>query len=223
MGYIPYYLLLFAASYALRYPWLLATVAVVWLVRRWLPDPVLFFRHAGHVAQLHRDIRANRDNVTARRDLAKIWLTKRRPRRALVLLAEARQRDPESAELLLLTGIAQLESGRAEAALPLLVDAAARNERQQYGLAYLMAGRALAKLRRWPDAEDALGRYVAIHSSSVEAHVRLACVRRQLKDSAGAKASLRDAVDTFASVPGFRRRAELGWYLRAQLMRVGLA
>ena len=223
MGYIPYYLLLFVASYALRYPWLLATAAIVWLVRRWLPDPVLFFRHAGHVARLRRDIRANRDNVTARRDLANIWLTKRRPRRALPLLEEARQRDPESAELLLLTGIAQLESGHAEAALPLIIDAAARNERQQYGLAYLMAGRALVKLRRWSDAEDALGRYVAINSSSVEAHVRLACVRRRLQDSAGAKTSLRDAVETFASVPGFRRRAELGWYLRAQLMRVGLA
>src|ERR1700744_1298531 len=97
MGYLPYYLLLFAASYALRYPWLLGTVAVVWLVRRWLPDPVLFFRHPRH--------------LPAPRDLAKICLTKRRPRRALALLEEARQRDPESAELLLLTGIAQLEAG----------------------------------------------------------------------------------------------------------------
>ena len=223
MGYLAYYVLLFGLSYALRYPWLLAAVAVVWLVKRWLPDPLLFLRHAGHVSRLRRDIRANRDNVTARRDLAKIWLTKRRPRRALVLLEEARQRDPESAELLLLTGIAQLESGHADLALPLLIDAAARNERQQYGLAYLMAGRALAKLHRWPDAEDALGRYVAIHSSSVEGHVRLAVVRRELKDSAGAKASLHDALETFAAVPGFRRRAEIGWYLRAQLMRVNLA
>ena len=82
MGYLAYYVLLFGLSYALRYPWLLAAVAVVWLVKRWLPDPLLFLRHAGHVSRLRRDIRANRDNVTARRDLAKIWLTKRRPRRS---------------------------------------------------------------------------------------------------------------------------------------------
>jgi tetratricopeptide (TPR) repeat protein len=223
MGYLAYYLALFGLSYALRYPWLMAAAAVVWLVQRWLPDPLLFFRHAGHVGRLRRDIGANRDNVTARRDLAKIWLAKKRPRRALKLLDEARQRDPESPELLLLTGIAQLESGHPDQALPLLIDAAARNERQQYGLAYLMAGRALAKLRRWHDAEDALGRYIAIHTSSVEARVRLAIVRRELRERDGAKASLRDAIETFAAVPGFRRRAELGWYLRAQLMRVGLA
>jgi tetratricopeptide (TPR) repeat protein len=223
MGYLAYYLLLFGLGYALRYPWLIGAAALVWLTRRWLPDPVLFFRHAGHVRRLQREIRANRDNVTARRDLAKIWLTKKRPRRALALLDEARQRDPESPELLLLAGTARLEAGQAETALPLLIDAAARNERQQYGLAYLMAGRALAKLGRWADAEDALGRYVVIHSSSVEARVRLASVRRELDDRAGAKASLRDAIETFAVVPGFRRRAELGWYLRARLMTVGLA
>src|SRR6266545_3954571 len=174
MGYWPYYLALFASSYALRYPWLAAGAVLVWLARRWLPDPYLFFRHAGHVHRLKREIRANRDNVTARRDLAKIWLAKRRPRRAIPLLDEARQRDPESAELLLLSGTARLEAGRAEEALPLLIEAAARNQRQQYGRAYLVAARALDKLGRFDDAEDALVRYAAIHSSSVEARVRLA-------------------------------------------------
>jgi tetratricopeptide (TPR) repeat protein len=223
MGYWTYYLLLFGASYLLRYPWLLAAAAVVWLARRWLPDPYLYFRHAGHVARLKRDIRQNADNVTARRDLAKIWLTKRRPRKAIPLLDEARRRDPDSAELALLAGTARLEAGRAEEALPLLVEAATKNERQQYGQAYLVAGRALAKLARWAEAEDAFGRYLAINSSSVEGRVRLACVRRELKDSTGARAAMREALDTFADVPRYRRRAELKWYLRARLMTVGLA
>ena len=48
MGYLAYYLLLFGASWALRYPYLLVAVVVVWLSRRWLPDPYLYLKHAGH-------------------------------------------------------------------------------------------------------------------------------------------------------------------------------
>ena len=223
MGYLAYYLFLFGASYALRYPYLLAAVVVVWLCKRWLPDPYLFFKHAGHVRRLRADIAHNADNVTARRDLAKIWLTKRRPRRAIKLLEEARRRDHESAELPFLLGKALYEAGRAEESLPLLVEAASKNEKQMYGEAFLVAGKALRTLGRFAEAEDALARYGAINHSSVEGRVLLACVKRELKDVAGAKAAMHEALDTFAAVPGFRRRAELKWYLRARLMTVGLA
>lgn len=223
MGYLAYYLVVFGASYALRYPYLLGAVAVVWLLRRRLPDPYLYFKHAGHVRRLKAEIAHNADNVTARRDLAKIWLAKKRPRRAIVLLEAARKRDRESAELPLLLGKALLAAGRADEALPLLVEAAGKSERQMYGEAYVVAGKALRKLGRFAEAEDAFARYLAINSSSVEGRVLLACVKRELKDAAGAKAATREALETFAQVPRFRRRAELLWYVRARLMTVGLA
>jgi tetratricopeptide (TPR) repeat protein len=223
MGYLAYYLFFFVASYALRYPYLLAAVVVVWLCRRWLPDPYLFFKHAGHVRRLRGEIAHNPENVTARRDLAKIWLAKKRPRRAIPLLVEARRRDRDSAELPLLLGTALYQAGRADEALPLLVEAAGKNERQMYGEAFLVAGKALRTLGRFAEAEDAFARYLAINSSSVEGRVLLACVKRELKDADGARAATREALDTFAQVPRFRRRAELKWYLRARLMTVGLA
>ncbi|MDB4969150.1 MAG: hypothetical protein JWN44_4839 [Myxococcales bacterium] len=223
MGYLAYYLFFFAASWALRYPYLLLAAVGVWLFRRWLPDPYLFFKHAGHVRRLRAEIKQNADNVTARRDLAKVWIEKKRPRRAIPLLEQARQRDHESAELPFLLGKALFMAGRGEESLPLLVEAAGRNEKQRYGEAYLVAGKALAKLGRWAEAEDAFTRYVTIHSSSVEGQVLLACVRRELKDVAGAKQAMREALETFAQVPRFRRRAELKWYLRARLMTLGLA
>src|SRR5262245_25734761 len=104
MGYLPYYLIWIFAGYFLRYPWLLVGIAVVWVVRRWLPDPYLFFKHAGHVRRLKQQIAQNPDNATARRDLAKIWLEKRRPKRAIPLVREALRRDPESEELHFLLG-----------------------------------------------------------------------------------------------------------------------
>jgi tetratricopeptide (TPR) repeat protein len=175
------------------------------------------------VRSLKQQIAQNSENVTARRDLAKVWLEKRRPKRALKLIEEARRRDGESAELAFLHGKALFMSGRAEEALEPLVLAASKDERFQYGDAYLVAGCALYKLGRFAEAEDAFARMLAINSSTVEGRVRLACARRELKDAAGTKAAIRDALDTFSHVPRFRQRKELKWYLRARLMTVGLA
>jgi predicted Zn-dependent protease len=223
MGYFLYYLIPIALSYALRYPYLLLAAVAIFFVRRWLPDPYLWLKHAGRVRNLKAQIAQNQDNVTARRDLAKILLEKRRPRRALKLLEEARRRDPDNVELAFLQGKALLLSGRAEEALAPLVQAAHANEKFQYGDAYLIAGRALYALNRNAEAEDAFARYVSINSSTVEGRVRLACARRELRDAAGFKAATREALETFAHVPRFRQRKELIWYLRARLMTVGLA
>jgi predicted Zn-dependent protease len=175
MGYLAYYLFFFVASWALRYPYLLLAAVAVWLCRRWLPDPYLYFKHAGHVRRLKAEIKQNSDNVTARRDLAKIWIEKKRPRRAVPLLEAARRRDGDSAELPFLLGKALWLARRYEEALPPLVEAAQRHEKQSYGEAYLVAGRALTKLGRWAEAEDAFVRYLAINSSSVQGRVLLAC------------------------------------------------
>jgi tetratricopeptide (TPR) repeat protein len=223
MGYLLYYLVPMVAAYALRYPWLLLGAAGLFVLRRWLPDPYLWLKHARRVRSLKAQIAENADNVTARRDLAKVWLEKRRPRRALKLLEEARRRDGGNVELMFLQGKALLLSGRAEEALPPLVEAAHTNERFQYGDAYLVAGRALYVLGRNAEAEDAFARYVSINSSTVEGRVRLACARRELRDADGARATTREALETFAHLPRFRRRQELMWYLRARLMTVGLA
>jgi predicted Zn-dependent protease len=228
MGYLPYFLALWAfqyvAGYAFSYPLLIVAAAAVLLARRmrWLPDPYLWLKHARRVGRLKAEISQNPDNVTSRRDLARIWLEKGRPRRAITVLEEARRREPDSPELAFLLGKAHLMAGKAEKSLEFLVESAHKNEKFHYGEAYLLAGRALLELRRAPEAEDALDRYLAINTSSVEGHVLLALARREQKDKAGADKAMREALDTFAHVPRFRRRAELRWWLRANLMRVGL-
>jgi tetratricopeptide (TPR) repeat protein len=225
MGYLPYYLFWIFAGTLTRYPWLIAGVAIVWGLKRlrWLPDPYLFFKHLGRVRNLKQQIAQNPENATARRDLAKIWLEKKRPKRAIKLLEEARRRDPESAELAFLLGKALLLAKRPAEALDPLVESASKNEKLQYGEAYLVAGCALYALARNAEAEDAFARYIAINSSTVEGRVRLACARREQKDAAGAKQATREALETFSHVPRYRQRKEFFWYLRARLMTVGLA
>src|SRR5207245_1189863 len=107
-------------------------------------------------------------------------------RRAIGLLEEARRREPDSSELAFLLGKAQLLAGKAEQSLPFLVESAHKNEKFHYGEAYLLAGRALIDLRRDAEAEDALARYLAINTSSVEGRVLLAMARREQGDKVGA-------------------------------------
>ena len=131
------------------------------------------------VRSLQADIDTNASNATARRDLAKIWLEKHRPRRALPLLEQAIARDPDSIELLYLSGVAHLLAGDHEKAVEALVTVTHREPNFQYGEAYLRAADALMALGRWDDAADALERYVKINSSSVEgATSGCACARR---------------------------------------------
>src|SRR5262245_13078887 len=84
------------------HPSLLLIAVVALLCRRWLPDPYLFFKYSGRIRSLRADIASNPDNVVARRELAGIYLEKRRPRAAIALIDQALARDAGSAELLYL-------------------------------------------------------------------------------------------------------------------------
>lgn len=220
MGYLTYYLAMMLLSYAADQPLLLVGVVAVYLLRGYLPDPVLIARTWGRIRTLSAQVAANPANTTARRDLAVIWIERRRPRRALSLLDEARKRHPEDAELLYLTGLARLRSGDAAGAIDPVVKAVELDPRVRFGEPYLVAAEALLDLKRLEEAEDALDRYTDVNSSSLQGWVRLAEVRSLRGDKAGAKAALEEALSTWRQVPGFRRRGELGWWLRAQWRRV---
>lgn len=220
MGYWTYYLAWVLLSYAMQEPWLMAGVVVFFVLRRFLPDPVVLARTWGRIRSLDAQISANPANVTARRDLALIWLERMRPRRALELLDEARKRHPDDAELLYLTGLARLRSGDAAGALEPLVKAVEIDPRVRFGEPYLVAAEALAALGKLEEAEDALDRYTDVSSSSLQGWVRLADVRRRRGDKKGAGEALNEAIATWKQVPGYRRRGELGWLLRAYWARL---
>lgn len=220
MGFFSYYLAFILLAWLLRYPWLLAGVVVFFLLRRFIPDPVVWARTQRRLSRLRAEISANPANVVARRDLARTMLERRRPRRALALLDEARARTPDDPELLLLTGLARQRAGDHEGALAPLVRAVEVNPKVGYGEAYRVAGDALRALGRLEEAEDAYERFTRWNTSSMEGWLKLSRVRRRRGDAAGARAAIDEAVRTWQQLPGFQRRRQLGWWLRASLARL---
>lgn len=220
MGYFAYYLAMMLLAFVLQRPPLLLGIVVFLILRPFLPDPVVLVRTWGRIRALTRQVEANPANVTARRDLAMVWLERMRPSRALELLLEADKRDPDNAEILYLMGLARLRSGDPAGALEPLVRAVEIDPRVRFGEPYLVAGQALLKLRRHAEAEDSLERYVSANSSSVEGYYLLAKARGELSDRPGAKKALAEARSTFWHLPGRKKREQLGFWALALLASI---
>jgi tetratricopeptide (TPR) repeat protein len=200
------------------HPSVLILIVVVFVARRWLPDPILYFRHAGRVNSLQQQVELNPANATARAQLAEIWLAKRRPRRAIPLLQQALQRDEKSAELRYLLGVAFVRAGKPSEALEPLAAALAADPKLRYGSAYLAIGDALAAVGRNEEAIEAYQRFIKINTSSLEGYCKLARVLRRSGDTAGADKTCREAVDTYRVLPRYQRRKQFGWWLRAKFI-----
>lgn len=223
MGYYwLYYLGILGAYWLIDHPAVLVGLGALILLRRWIPDPWIVLRTFGRIRALRAQIAANPANVTARRDLARIYLERLRPGAALRLVDEARERDQSSAELLFLRGLALHRTGEHEAALGPLVEAVQIDDRVGFGDTYKVAGDALSKLGRHHEAIDAYDRFLDKNSSSIEGHVKLALAHHRAGEAAEAKESLREASRTWSAIPGYTKRKQLGWMARALLCRLWL-
>ncbi|MFI5302430.1 MAG: tetratricopeptide repeat protein [Polyangiales bacterium] len=202
-------------------PYLLVIVPIAIVLRPWLPDPVLWVRTSGRIRALERQVLVNPANITARRDLAKLWLARRRGKKALKVVDEALARDATSAELHFLRGLALQRVGDLDGAIPEFAEAVNLDPRFGYGEPYLRCGEVLMAQQRWEDAEDALERFVDIHVSNVEGWYKLARVRQLRGDRVGARKALMEARSGYRFARGAYRRRYLGWYLRAVVRSVG--
>jgi len=199
----------------LEHPAFLAVVAVGLVARPWLPDPLLYLRYMARTRRLESEIRVNRANITARRDLSLIWLEKRRAKRALPLVEEALAQDANSLQLLQLRGVCLLQLRRYEEAVSCFVDVVQRDPRHGFGEPYLRAADALIALKRWDDAEDALEHFVTENRSSVEGQYKRALVARGRGDRPAFKQNLREARNLYREVPRYQQRRQFSWYVRA--------
>ena len=217
MGYWIYYLLMGLAWYALEHPLVLVPLVLFFLFRRFIPDPWVFTRTFARSRRLRAQIRTNPANVTARRDLAMVYLERLRPKKAMEAIEPAVERDPNNAEIRYLLGLAQLRSGKREKALESLIQAAVLDPRVRFGDSYRAAGDALMSLKRYEDAIDAYERFVDVNSSSVEGWTKLSRAHREHGADEASDKALREAKKTWSVLPSYKRRQEWRWYLRCQL------
>lgn len=217
-----YYLGWILLSYLLRQPWLLLGLLVLLLFSRFLPSPNALVGLLGRARRLRAQVEINRANITARRDLAVIYLEGRRARSAIPLLEEGLALSPNDAELLYLLGLALDRAGRHEESLPRLVRAIEIDARVRYGLPYVAAGDALAALGRWEEALDAYERYLGTNTSDVSAYTRLARARARTGDAKGARDTLTEGIRTWGVLPSSMKRRQFGRYIRAHLARVSV-
>lgn len=221
-SFFAYYLAWVLLSYLLRTPWLLLGIVVVVLLRRFIPSPAALFRLLGRAKGLRALVEVNRSNVTARRDLAVLYLDGVRARSAVPLLEEGLALSPDDAELLYLYGLALHRSGRHEDALAPLVRSVEIDARVRYGLPYLAAGDALAALKRWDAALDAYEHYIAGNGSDVAAYTRLARAHARTGDRKAAREMLYEGIRTYGLLPKSMKRRQFRHYLAAQRARVTL-
>jgi len=222
VGYLGYYAAWVLLSYGLRQPWLLAGIIGFYLLRRFIPTPGALFGGAGKVGRLRRQVELNRANVTARRDLATIYLNLLRPRRAFDLLEEGLALSPGDAELTYLSAVALHKLGRHEEALARLLAAIDKDSRLRQGHPYFVAGETLLALGRFDDATDAFDRYLDFNSSDVAAHTLQARAYAGAKNASEAKRWLSAGITTWYGLPGAHKRKQFGAYLAAQWAKVSV-
>lgn len=200
---------------AFAHPWLIGLVVVGFFAQRFLPDPWTWLRTSRRARSLRVAVDVNAENAQARRDLAMLLLERRRPKQAVKLLEEAARREPDSAEVSYLQGVALLGAGDAAGAIPKLDFAVRKEPKLRYGDPFLKAGEAYLRLDKTDEALVCLEKFTAMNGSSIEGWVRLAQARGRKGDVAGKRAALDEAARTFAQLPAFQRRRQWGWRLKA--------
>ncbi len=218
-----------------RNPLLLAVILAFFILRPWLPDPVVLSSTLTRIGSLKSQVRLNPANVPARVHLAQAYLDLLRPRAALEHLTAARTRDGKNVDVAYLRGLAHLRIGDDESALSSFAEAlgidpdsgepmsskrAGKVTHARIGDVYLATATALERMQRWPQAEEALLASTGCNSSAIEPLLRIARIRRNQGDREGAWEAVQDAKRTWESLPSYTRRSQLSWGARLTLARL---
>lgn len=174
------------------------------------------FRLRSRENRLRRELRMNPHDTSAKHELARILLERRRYAAAEPLLRDVLAVKEESADARCELGLALLKTGRPDEGERLLLEALEADPRAKYGEPYLYLGEALAD-RRPQDAARYMEQFREVHSSSCEGYYRLGQLYRGLNRLVEAKEAYREAVDVYRMLPKYKRRQERRWAFLAWL------
>jgi tetratricopeptide (TPR) repeat protein len=181
-----------------------------------LPNIWRPFQLRRRASRLRIDLHANPHNTSAKLDLARILIERKKYQEALPYLEQTLPIMQESADVHYEIGLCQLKLGRIAKGESFMLKAIELNPRVKYGEAYLRLGEALAPLDP-KRAAQFIEQFRDLHSSSVEAYYRLGQLYQQLGRQEDAKRAYREALDIYRGLPRYSRRQQRRWAWLARM------
>ncbi|TXK86196.1 tetratricopeptide repeat protein [Paenibacillus sp. N3.4] len=198
---------------------LLILVVVLYLLdRRFVgltPNILKPFQLNRRTSRLRSDLHANPHNISAKLELARILLERKKFSEALPLLEQSLHVMEDSADVHYEIGLCYLKLGDLAKGEAFMLKAVDMNPRVKYGEAFLRLGEAMAAVS--PEkAVSYMERFRDLQSSSVEAYYRLGQLYQQLNRKEDAKRAYREALDIYKGLPRYSRRQQRRWALLAR-------
>lgn len=214
--------LFFILTYLLGNPILaiIILLALIYFVdRRYVglfPSLVKPFQRSRQIGRLRQSIRINPHDTSAKHELARLYMERKKYNDALELMREVQPILRESSDVLAAMGICMLKLQQLEQGEQLILQAVERNPRVMYGEPYLQLGEALA--RHQPDrAIHYIEQFRTIHSSSCLGFYRLGQAYEQIGRGQDAAQAYRETIELYRALPKYKRKQERKWYVLALL------
>lgn len=194
-------------------------VILYFLERRFIGlSPSLFrpFRRRSAINRQRRQIQMSPHDVSAKTELARLYLEGKKYREANEILGEIESRMEHSAEYWSDLGLSELGLGRLQEGEQAMLKALEISPRVKYGIPYLRLGEAFAE----SDPSKAikyLEEFKTVHSSSCEAYYRLGLVYEKMGRKEEAKSAFQECRTIYRALPKYMKRKERKWMLKSMM------
>jgi tetratricopeptide (TPR) repeat protein len=169
---------------------------------------------------LRQEVALNPHHTSNKLELARSLMDRGKFQEALPLLKQAREVMSESAEVLTDLGYCLLKLGQLTEGEQYMVQGFQINPRVKYAEPYLQLGEGFAQTN--PDKAVAyLTQYQTYQTSSCKGYYRLGQLYRKLGRAAEAQEMFRETVQSYRSLPKYKKRTERKWAILASMKRLG--
>ncbi|AIQ52399.1 tetratricopeptide repeat protein [Paenibacillus sp. FSL R7-0331] len=177
------------------------------------------FRRSRQMSRLRTTISLNPNDVSAKFELARLLIERKRYSDAKDLLLQISDRYEQSAEYWVELGYANLKLGMLPEGEAQMLQGLEINRRAKYGQPFLR----LAEMFRNVDQDKAL-HYVTefqeIQTSSSEAYYLAGSMYKVLSRNDEAKRAFEESIAIYRSLPKYKKRQERGWALRSYFAKM---
>ncbi len=197
-------------------------VILYFLDRRYvgiLPSFTKPFRRRRQISKLRTTISLNPNDVSAKFDLARLLIERKRYSESKELLVQIADRYEQSAEYWVELGYVNLKLGHLPEGEAQMLQGLEINRKAQYGQPYLR----LAETFRHIDHDKALHyvtQFQEIQSSSSEAYYLAGSMYKALGKKEDAIRAFNESTAIYRSLPKYKKRQERGWALRSYFAKL---